>query len=420
MALRPTPGSDTVALRRSVSLWLLTFYGLGNILGAGIYVLVGKVAGAAGYHAPLAFVVALLITVLTALSYSELAGRLPYAAGEAVYIQRAFGRPALSAGIGALIALAGLVSAAALARGFASYLEVFVDWPAALSITTLVMALGAIAAWGVRESMRLAAVITVIEIGGLALILWTVRAELGELPGRAHLLVPGGGWTEWQGILLGAFLAFYAFIGFEDMVKMAEEVRRPARNMPLAILLALGAAAVLYILVAVGAVLAVAPEALAQTTAPLALVYREASGAEPRAIAMIALFATVNGVLAQIMMAARVLYGMSRQGWLPGMLGRVHPRTRTPFPATVIVTAAVLALALMLPVVTLAGATSLLILMVFALVNLSLWRIKRRGPAPAGVRTWPLAVPALAFLANSALIGFAVYAAVLGRGGTIG
>lgn len=381
------------ALKRTLTLPLLTFFGLGTILGAGIYVLVGEVAGLAGMHAPLAFVVAAVVASFTAFSYAELAARHPTSAAEAVYVQEGFGRPWLSMLAGALVLFAALASAAALANGFAAYLRLFVDVPAWTAVLAVLLALGALAAWGIHESARAAAVATLIEIGGLLLVVAVSGESLLALPQRLPELAPPLRGAAWPGIFLAAFVAFFAFIGFEDMANLAEEVIEPERTMPRAILLALAIATALYLLVAVTAVLALSRAELAGNDAPLALMYAKATGREPFFIGLIALFAVLNGALVLLIRAARVLHGLSARGWLPAGLGRVHPVRRTPMLATAVVTAATLALALALPLASLARATSAAILVVFCLINLALLRIRRRIPAPPGVRVYPAAVP---------------------------
>lgn len=381
------------ALKRTLTLPLLTFFGLGTILGAGIYVLVGEVAGLAGMHAPLAFVVAAVVASFTAFSYAELAARHPTSAAEAVYVQEGFGRPWLSMLAGALVLFAALASAAALANGFAAYLRLFVDVPAWTAVLAVLLALGALAAWGIHESARAAAVATLIEIGGLLLVVAVSGESLLALPQRLPELAPPLRGAAWPGIFLAAFVAFFAFIGFEDMANLAEEVIEPERTMPRAILLALAIATALYLLVAVTAVLALSRAELAGNDAPLALMYAKATGREPFFIGLIALFAVLNGALVLLIRAARVLHGLSARGWLPAGLGRVHPVRRTPMLATAVVTAATLALALALPLASLARATSAAILVVFCLINLALLRIRRRIPAPPGVRGYPAVVP---------------------------
>lgn len=399
-----TNHSHQGSLKRTISLPLLTFYGLGNILGAGIYVLMGKVVGAAGYFAPLAFFLASLVATFTALSYAEFASRHPHSAGEAVYLYEGFQWRFLSVLVGLLIALAGMVSAATMAKGFAGYFQLFFDLSPWLIMPGLLLLLGGIALWGIRESVRLIAVITLLEAGGLVLLLWVSRGSLSTLPENLPKLLSPSQGENWQGIIAGAFLAFYAYIGFEDMVNVAEEVKQAPRNLPLGIFFALIASTILYASVALVAVLSIEPAVLGQSDAPLALLYTSATGASPTIISLIGMVAVINGALIQLIMASRILYGMSRQGWLPVFLAYVHPQTHTPWPATLLVTGLITLLALLFPLVTLAAITSGLILVVFSLVNLALWRVKRRIPHPTEARTFPLWVPIAGFCFSLGLL----------------
>ncbi len=401
--------SPSTELKRSLSLVQITLYGLGTILGAGIYVLVGKVAGMAGLYTPVSFVVAAALAALTGLSYAELSARYPKSAGEAVYVQEGLRRRGLSVLVGWLIILTGVVSAATIANGFVGYLHVFVAIPDWFAITLLVLLLGTLAAWGIGEAVLAASLITLVEVGGLLLVLFVAGGSLGDLPARLPELIPPADSGIWLGIMLGAFLAFYAFIGFEDMVNVAEEVKNPTRILPLAIIIAIVVSTILYLLVSLVAVLALPPAELAQSRAPLALIYGRATGSAPLLISLISIFAVVNGALIQIIMAARVLYGMSREGWLHGAFGKVNDVTRTPLLSTAFATLIVLILALWLPLVTLAKATSFIIMVVFALINLSLVRIKRRLPRPAGVRVYPVWIPVAGFLTATGFVLFQLY-----------
>jgi amino acid transporter len=233
-----------------------------------------------------------------------------------------------------------------------------------------------------------------VSVPGLSLERLMDTIDLPALAGR----------DAWQGIFVGGFLAFYAFIGFEDMVNVAEEVKQPERNLPRAILLALLVSGILYILVALVAVASVPERLLAETDAPLAFLYQYVTGREPVAITLISMFAVINGALIQIIMASRVAYGMGRKHWLPAVFARVHAMTQTPVVATATVALLVLVMALWLPIETLAKATSFLLLLVFALVNLSLWRLKRAGTCPDGVICIPCWVPVTGFVASLAFV----------------
>lgn len=385
--------SEQVQLRRALSLPLITFYGLGTILGAGIYVLVGEVAGVAGMYAPIAFLAAALVAAFTAFTYAELAARHPLSGAEAVYVQEGLGRRGVSILVGYLIVFSGLVSSATLANGFVGYLAVFVKLPETAVICVVVLALGALALWGIFESVSVAAVATLIEIAGLVLIIAVCGGSFLLLPERLPEMMPPLEAHAWWSIAMGAFLAFYAFIGFEDMVNVSEEVKDPQRTMPLAIVLALIASTVLYLLVVTVAVLALPLATLSQSDAPLALMFENATGAKPTVIALISLFAVINGALIQMIMSSRMLYGMARAGWTHRALGQVNERTRTPVAATAVTVGGVLLFALWLPLVTLAKLTSFAILLVFVLVNLSLIRIKKMQQPLPGIRVYPLWIP---------------------------
>lgn len=391
-------------LKRSLSLTLVTFYGIGTILGAGIYVLVGKVAGFAGMFTPFAFLLASVLAALSAFSYAELSARFPKSAGEAVYVQEGLGWRKLSIIVGVSIVFAGIISVATLVHGFVGYFQVFVDVPAIVVIISLTLLMGLVVAWGINESVIIASLMTLLEIGGLVLIIWVARESFSLLPARWSEMVPPLEWSAWGGIVAGSFIAFYAFIGFEDIVNVAEEVRNPRRNLPRAIVIALVVTSVFYFVVAVVSILAMAPAELARTDAPLAELYRHVTGHRPLVITIISLVSVLNGALIQIIMASRVLYGMSRQGWLPPRLGRVNARTRTPLLATGLVTGLVLLFALWLPLLSLAKLTSFVILIVFTLINFSLWQIKIRAPQPEDIRTVPLWVPIIGFFSSGAFV----------------
>lgn len=393
------------ALARRISGLVLTLYALGTILGAGIYVLIGKVAASAGMYVPLAFVVAALVAGLTGLTYAELAARYPRAAGAALYVQTGLRRRWLSVTVGFLVILTGVVSAATMANGFVGYLHVFAPIPGWAAKSLLIIALGLIAAWGIAESVGLAALITFIEIGGLLLILAVSGESLSTFPIRAQDIMPPMEGQAWLGIFAGAFLAFYAYIGFEDTVNVAEEVKDPQKNLPRAILSSLVLATLLYVLIALVAVLSLPLTELAQSTAPLALIYQRATGQTPTLISLISLFAVINGALIQIIMGSRLLYGMSREGWLPAWVATIHPKTRTPWLATAVITLVVGLLAIAFPLVTLAKATSFVILAIFALLHLALLRIKRETPTPSGVRVYPRFIPITGLFTTLVLIG---------------
>ena len=383
---------------------MLTLYGLGTIIGAGIYVLVGEVAGHAGMFAPVAFLVAAVVASLTGFTYGELSARLPFSAGEAVYVNAAFHRKWLSAMTGWAVVLTGVVSAAALVNGFTGYLLVFVQLPEWWIILVLTVSLGGIAAWGIKQSAWFAAIMTVLSVLGLAWVLGLTFYTTDVSRFTPGDLLPPPNTAAWSGILVGGFLAFYAFVGFEDMVNVAEEVHRPERTIPRAIIIALIISTLLYALVAFAAVVTLPLDVLRESRAPLVdMMAPHGEGAE-KGIALLSLMSVVNGALVQIIMASRVLYGMARHNMAPDRLGHVNSLTRTPLLATGVAVLAVLALALWLPVGTLAQVTSLIVLLVFAVMHVVLLRLKKSEPRPSGVDVIHPAWPAIGLLLALALI----------------
>ena len=266
--------------------------------------------------------------------------------------------------------------------------------------------MGGIAAWGIRESVLFASAMTVVEISGLLAI---IAGGVGSDPGlllRMGELIPYWNSAALIGILQASLLAFFAFIGFEDIANIAEEVRDPRRTIPRAIVVTLAVSCLLYILVVVVALMTVGAEALAEQSAPLSFLFSKTTGLPPLAIPLIAVVATLNGVIVQIIMISRLSYGLSSRRLLPQFLSQVNERARTPLYATALATASILGLALSLHIVTLAEWTSRIILVVFAIVCLSLLRLKLRGePAPEGAFRTPTWVPAAGVIACLALLG---------------
>lgn len=359
-------------LLRNLSLVEISFYGIGTILGAGIYVLLGAVVAESGQMTPWAFLLAALVVGFSAYSYAQMARRFPRSAGEAVYIQEGLKCRPLATLAGYAISLGGIVSAATMARGFHGYFSVLSSIPNWLTASLLVCALTAIAAWGVKQSVTLAIFTTLLEIAGLLLAIAVSGDEIGRLRIDWSGLLPPLTLPTFSAIASGAFLAFFAFIGFEDMVNMAEEVEQPERNLPWGIAIAVTVTTLLYGLIAIVALETLPMPALATSEAPLALLIEHNSSLPVSYMALISMVAIVNGALIQIVMVSRVLFGMARRQLAPGFLGRVHHRTRTPLPATLLAGTLVLGFALWLPVTTLAATTSTLILLVFTLVNLAL------------------------------------------------
>lgn len=397
---------DRSQLKRNVTLPMLVFYGLGNIFGAGIYVLIGKMAGIAGVYIPLSFLLACIVVLFTVLSYAELSARYPLSAGVAIYINAGFNNPVLSTVVGLTIALSASLSAATIIHGFHGYLSTFIQTPQIVTILILVVLLSAIAIWGISQSVMITAILTLLEILGLCMVIYVGVDHVSLDSETLRTFIPPMDISLLNSIILGAFLAFYAFLGFEDMVNIAEEVKDPTQTMPRAIIATLGIATLFYMVIALVTISVVPVDELVHSSAPLAKVYEIATQSKATILSSIAMFAVINGALIQMIMVSRILYGMSRQSWLPNFLSSVHPKTSTPINATIFTGILVFVLATVFPLLTLAQSSSFLIFIVFTLVNISLLIIKHKDPHPDGIRTYPRIIPIMAIILNLILLGF--------------
>ena len=391
-------------LKRDVSLTLLVFYGLGNILGAGIYVLIGKIAGISGIYIPFSFLIACIVVLFTALSYAELSSRFPYSAGEALYAKEAFNSKGLSIAIGLIISLSGILSSATILHGFNGYISHFVNLPPYLTSTVVIIVLCVVSILGIGHSVKVASVLTLIEIFGLLYIIFIGVDKLPFETLELSKLIPPFEISIWYTISLGAFLAFYAFIGFEDMVNIAEEVKTPTKTMPKAIIITLFVSTIIYISVALVSILAIEPSTLAQSTSPLADVYAKLTNKDPILLSFIGMFAVINGALIQIIMVSRVFYGMSMNKWIPPIFSKVNERTRTPIFATIYASISVLIFTLWLPILTLANLTSFLIFVVFTLMNIALIKIKLQKKSPINIISYPMYVPIIGIIINITIL----------------
>ena len=395
-------------LLRSLTLTHAVLYGLGVTIGAGIYVLVGVAAGRSGMHAPLAFIGAALVMGFSAATFAELGTRMPVSASEAAYVQAAFKRDWLSLGVGLLVIATATVSAATISVGSAGYVAVFLPVPAWWIISGVVLAMGVVACLATVQSVTFAGLMTVIEVGGLVLIIVAGLGHGTDVVTRLPEIWPSANdSTAWIGVAGTALIAVFAFIGFEHLVNVAEEMKEPSRTLPRALFLTLGLTALIYGLVVWIAVTAVPPQELAGSSAPLALVFERLTGLPLVTMSAIAVVATLNGIIVHMIMIARVIYGLADQGNLPKTLTRLNPVTHTPLLATAIGVGAILGLALAVPLAGLADLTARFTLVIFAVVNLALIRIKSRSEAsPSGAFICPRWVP-FAGLVSSVLL-FAV------------
>jgi len=390
---------NNISLNRVISLPLLVFYGVGTILGAGIYSLTGKITGISGIYAPVSFILSALIAAFVAFSYAELSSRYPKSAGEAVFVDHAFGQAWLTALTGWGIVFTGIASSGVMAHGFYGYLNEFINLPNSISIFFYVIFITVIAILGISLSVNVVVLITLLEITGIAIILYVSFDDLLTLPSRWHEFIPPFSWEVWQSIIFGAFIAFYAFIGFEDMVNIAEEVIKPEKNLPTGIIIALVITTLLYALVSIASVLTLPIDKLANHSAPFALIIKENSQIPVSIISLISLVAILNGALVQIVMGSRVLYGMAEKGVAPCFFKKINSKTRTPIIATLFFSVLLFTFAVLFPIVMLAKITSFVILIIFAMVSLSLCVIKlRHFHTMNDCFIVPLIIPAIGFI----------------------
>jgi basic amino acid/polyamine antiporter, APA family len=367
-------------LRRAISRPMLTFFIIGDILGTGIYALVGEVGADVGGAIWVSFLVAIVAAFITAFSYAELVTKYPRASGAALYANKAFRIPFVTFMVGFAIVMSGLTSASAAAVTVGGdYLAEFVTLPTVLVAIVTIALLSLVNAIGVRESVRLNLGFTAIELTGLLIIIligvFALVGGTGE-PSRAFEFKEGV--SAPLAALSGGALAFFAMVGFEDSVNMAEETHEPSKVFPPALFIGLAVTGIVYMLVAFTASMVVETQQLADSSGPLLEVIEQADAPVPGWLfSLIALIAVSNSALINLMMGSRLLYGMANQGILPSALGRVHPSRRTPILAIIFLAVAGFILVASTDVESLGATTAALLLAVFTLVNIAALVLRR-------------------------------------------
>lgn len=424
----PLASGAKPTLERRLGFIALTIYGLGNMLGAGIYGTIGVAAKELGNALWLAFAASVVAAGLTGLSYACLGSRYPRAAGAAYITERAFGSRFLTYVIGLTIMCSGLTSMATASHVFGSHflsaagLSLSVsgaDWAVRGVVLPFLLAIAFVNFRGIRESAVLNAICTLVEAAGLVFIIVIGLGFVGSVDYLdASAPKNPGGEVTMPLVLGGAVLAFFSFIGFEDLLNVSEEVKTPERTLPLALVSALALATVIYMAVSVVAVSVVPARDLAAATKPA--LYLVAERAAPwmnaRWFSVIAMFAVANTALLNYIMGSRLLYGMARQRLLPQILGKIHPRRHTPHVAILALLGIVLILVLVGSISALAQATSLLLLASFTVVNLALIVLKLRPGEARGRFEVPVVVPALGALVCLGMLGNGVRKMLLDYG----
>ena len=395
-------------LNRVMGPGLLLLFVVGDILGTGVYALTGKVAAEVGGAVWLPFLVAFVVAILTAFSYLELVTKYPQAAGAALYTHKAFGIHFLTFMVTFTVMCSGLTSASSASEAFASnFVEAFdlsIGEGAALTLLALAfMTLIAVVNFrGVSESVRVNVLLTCVELTGLLIIIcigaWALTRGAGDTS-RLLEFDTADGQTGFGAVTAATALAFFAMVGFEDSVNMAEETKDPVRIFPRVMLLGLCITGVIYILVSISSVALVTPEDLGEGDAPLLKVVAAGAPDFPVGVfAFITMFAVANSALINMLMASRLLYGMSKQRVLPRFLGKVHPRRRTPWAGILFTTAIAFGLIFFADLAALGGTTSLLLLCVFTIVNVAVL-VLRRDPVDHQHFHAPTALPVLGAVA---------------------
>ena len=398
MKEQESPGVTDAAsptLRRELGLGKVVVYGVGLILGAGIYAILGEAAGAAGESVPISFLLAAVIALFTGLSYAELSSRFPKGEGDYVYVREGIQSKLLAEVVAFLRVFVGVVSAAAVALAFSGYLSGFVEVPPVLTALGLVVAASAVNFWGISTSARLNILFTAAEIAGLAIIIWIGRGSWGEV---AFFDAP----TGVTGVLEAAFLVFFAYVGFGSIVNIAEETENPTRTVPRAILISIGITTVLYILVAVSAVGVVDWQTLGNSASPLALVARAGAGVMTETVVgAIALASTGNTVLILLVSTSRLLYGVSKSEYrsFPTVFSRIHPSRRTPHYAVALVGGTTVPFVLVGDLGQVAAVANAALLVVFVVVNAALLKLRFDEPESREGFTTPLTVGRLSITA---------------------
>jgi amino acid transporter len=391
------------SLRRVLGLPALLFYGVGVIIGAGIYSVIGAAAGVAGDDLWIAFALAAGAAALAGLSYAELATMMPEAGAEYTYLRTALPRrPAAAFAIGVVLTLANAATAATVAIAFAGYLRLFVEVPVLLAALLVLAGCTLVTIAGLRESTWIAATCTLVEVAGLVIVIATGFGS------DAFASMPAP--SVHAGVFSGAALIFFVYTGFEGLANLAGEAKDPGRDIPLAILLSLAVTTVLYVLVAIAAVGLVEPSALAASDAPLATVAGAVSRRLASAIGWMALVSTLNTALTTVLVGSRLLYGMAEKGDMPRGLARVMRGRGTPWIAALAMLVMSVALTPLGGVEAVAQVSALATLLAFIGVHVALLVLRRRKPRAER----PFRIPgAIAGYPVTPCLGIAVAVALL-------
>jgi APA family basic amino acid/polyamine antiporter len=407
-------------LKRGMGLFHLTMYGVGLILGAGIYVLIGEAVGLAGDSVWIAFVLGSVVALFAGFSYAELSSMFPKAAAEQTFVKHAFKNNFFAFIIGWLTAITSMITAATVALGFGGYFSEFLNIPIIISAIVLIGILSIVNFVGIRESSWTNTIFTIIEASGLILII-IIGFTISEPESVNYFESP----TGFTGIIIAFVLIFFAFVGFEDMVNIAEEVRNPKKVIPRAIILSVMISGIIYVLVSLAVVRVINWEDLSASAAPLADVAKRGFGSQGHIIfSGIALFAITNTVLIILVAGSRMIYGMAREKSLPESLAKIHYKTRTPWVAIIVIMLISMGFTFIGDIVIVANITVFAVVITFAVINLVVIvlrytepNIERKFKVPINIGKFPIlplfglgisVYMALQFQIQVVLVGFSI------------
>lgn len=408
-----------VELHRHLGLFQTTMYGVGLILGAGIYALIGDAAGEAGNSLWFSFILGALAAVFTGLSYAELSAMYPRAAAEYMFVKNAFKSNFIAFIVGWLTLFVAIISASAIALGFGGYFTTITGVPIVVASVMAVIGLSFLNFFGIRESSSVNIIFTIVEAAGLALVIWLGLVVFGNVE-VDYFEMPFG----FSGVFAAFTLVFFAYIGFENIANIAEEIKNPRKVLPRAIIFAISITAVIYILVSLSAVRILSWQELDASVAPLGDVIKKALGQQWQAVILfIALFATANTVLIMLVSGSRIMYGIARDRSLPPILGAIHQKRKTPWLAVIIIGALSCVFIFAGEISTVANISVFAIIMVFILVNFSLIWLRFKEPyterpfkVPLNVKWFPI-LPALGIITPIlGVIQFDAYIMLMGLG----
>ncbi|MFY9308070.1 MAG: amino acid permease [Bacteroidia bacterium] len=399
-------------LKRTLGLWECIFFGVGSILGAGIYTLIGKVAGMAGNLTWLAFLIASVIALLTAFSYAELSAAFPDAGGEYTYIKEAFGKKS-GITMGIIVAMTSIISGSTVAFGFAGYFKELINinlLAASFAVIALMFIVNVI---GIKQSSGINIILTIIEISGLFFVIYCAFPTIGNVN---YLELPPAGIN---GLLMAAALAFFANTGFEKIVKLAEETKEPEKNIPRALFVSSIVVIVMYTVVAICAISAVSYEELGQSESPLATIINSKFGKTAAiVIAVIALFSTSNTILSSMIGSSRVLLDMAKETKFLKSFSQVSPKHKTPKKALILIVVLMSAFVFIGNIETIATITTLFVFTTFIIINVAVIKLRvtakniaRPYRIPGNINNIPV-LCILSVVMTLVLLGYNIYSLI--------